>query len=89
MASSSDATADDAEEVKVPVAQVLHAGPTVQDMLHAVREMVSKKIEATKDEDCGICFCPITERGRLDCCAHRFCVLCILRWSEVGVGRKA
>jgi hypothetical protein len=36
------------------------------------------------DDACVVCLNAILERGKLDCCDHRFCVECILRWSEVS-----
>ena len=32
---------------------------------------------------CVICQDDVTDRGRLDGCAHLFCVPCIVRWAEV------
>lgn len=31
---------------------------------------------------CAICYAEISVRGKLDCCDHFFCILCIQSWAQ-------
>ena len=39
-------------------------------------------MDAGDDDCCTICLDSATNRGKLECCDHLFCMPCILRWSK-------
>lgn len=36
-----------------------------------------------KDLNCSICFENMDIIGKINCCEHKFCYLCIIQWSEI------
>lgn len=38
---------------------------------------------SAKANTCGICLALIEFSGSLNCCSHKFCFDCILKWSQV------
>lgn len=50
--------------------------------LPAPAPTAAQTAEENQDRTCAICLEEITTCGEVDKCAHRFCLACLLQWSD-------
>lgn len=55
-------------------------------------DVVSSSLALPADEkvvpevdECVICMETIKKRGQIECCQHKFCFDCIVKWSKVSI----